>query len=176
MGKIIGIITGAILFVVMLSSCNINSPETSEPNTPEKEQRLLGEYLDKLVTEGYDIDTTDLGIYYVMMEEGDSIIQYPQAGDTVVVGYSGYFINGALFDTSDFYNEDGKYQFILGETPMIEGWDDGIKKVNKGETAQLIIPSEYAYGSAGYGAAIPPYSTVIFVVQVFDIRPPVATS
>jgi len=176
MGRIIGIITGAILFVAMLSSCNLNSPEPGEPNTLEKEQRLLSEYLDNLVTQNYDIDTTDLGVYYVMIEEGDSIIQYPQTGDTLVVGYSGYFINGSLFDTSDFHSEDGKYKFILGETSMIEGWNDGIKKINKGATMQLIIPSDYAYGSqGGGGGVIPPYSTVIFVIQVFDIRPPVVT-
>ncbi|HKI87788.1 MAG TPA: FKBP-type peptidyl-prolyl cis-trans isomerase, partial [Draconibacterium sp.] len=94
---------------------------------------------------------------------------------TLVVGYSGYFINGALFDTSDFYSEDGKYEFVLGETQMIEGWNDGIKKINKGATMQLIIPSEYAYGNQGAGGGvIPPYSTVIFVIQVFDIRPPVS--
>lgn len=175
MGKIIGFITGAILLITMLSSCNFGSDIDTGPNTAEKEQQLLGDYLDKLVSEGHDIDTTDLGIYYIMVEEGDSIIQYPQTGDTLVVGYTGYFIDGSLFDASDFHSEDGKYEFVLGVDPMIEGWNDGIKKINKGATMQIIIPSEYAYGSQGYGNAIPPYSTVIFVVQIFEIRPPVTT-
>lgn len=178
MGIKIGIITtGVILFVAMLSSCNLNSPESSEPNTLEKEQRLLSEYLDNLVADGYDIDTTDLGVYYVKIIDGDSILQYPQSGDTLVVGYSGYFIDGSLFDTSDFHFEDGKYKFVLGIDPMIEGWDDGVQKISKGSTVQLIIPSEFAYGSAGsLDGSIPPYSTVIFVVQLFDINPPGVTS
>ena len=172
MRKIVGIFIGAIVVAVITASCNINPDIKSDNNTPEKEQQLLKEYLNGLVAEGHDIDTTDLGVYYVMVHDSSTAI-YPQTGDTVVVGYSGYLINGNLFDTSDWHSDDGKFEFVLGVDPMLEGWNDGIKHISNGSTVQLIIPSDYAYGSLGAGnGAIPPYSTVIFVVQVFDIRSP----
>ncbi|HKI89026.1 MAG TPA: FKBP-type peptidyl-prolyl cis-trans isomerase [Draconibacterium sp.] len=173
MKKILGILAGAMVVTAMISSCNLGPDIKKEPNTPEKEQQLLDEYLNKLITEGHDIDTTDLGVYYVLIEAGDSIVEYPQTGDTLDVGYSGYLIDGSLFDYSDLYSNDGKYKFVLGDNQLIEGWNDGMKKISKGSTVQLIIPSEFAYGSAGTsGGQIPPYSTVIFVVKMFDIRPP----
>jgi len=53
---------------------------------------------------------------------------------------------------------------------MIKGWDDGMKVINKDAKVQLIIPSEFAYGSEGSGT-IPPYSTLIFVVKMMEINP-----
>lgn len=173
MRKTLGIIAGAMVVAVMVASCNLGSDTKSEPNTPEKEQQLLDEFLNNLIVDGHDVDTTNLGVYYLTIEAGDSIAEYPQVGDTVVVGYSAYFIDGSLFDYSDLHSADGKFEFILGETPMIEGWDDGIKKISKGSTVQLIIPSEYAYGSVGYGTAILPYSTLVFIVHMYDFMSPV---
>ena len=170
MGKLAGIIAGAIIVAAIMSSCNLGSGIDNEPNTPEKEQALLNEYLNKLETEGHDVDTTDLGIYYVMVHDSGTV-EYPQVGDTVAVGYSGYLIDGTLFDTSNWHSEDGKFEFVLGIDPMIEGFNDGIKKINKGSTVELIIPSEFAYGSLGtQDGRIDPYTTVIFVIQLFDIN------
>ncbi len=157
-----------ILFATLISSClNMNIDEEPAP-TAEDEQRELVAYLDKIQQNGNDIDTTDLGIYYVTMEEGEG--EFPVSGDSLIVGYAGYFIDGTLFDSSDKYNVEGTIDFVLENPPMIKGWDDGMKVINKNAKVQLIIPSEFAYGSEGSGT-IPPYSTLVFVVKMMEINP-----
>ena len=101
-----------------------------EEPTWEVEQLNLDNYINKLITEGNDVDTTDLGIYYITLEEGTG--DFPKTGDTLTVGYAGYFSNGYLFDTSAWHNRtDSTFTFVLGDPPMIEGWDDGMKVINK---------------------------------------------
>lgn len=153
--------------VFFMASClDINVPE-NEP-TEAEELQLLSEYLDALSEGGNDIDTTDLGVYYVTIQEGEG--NFPETGDTLEVGYAGYYIDGTLFDASDFYEEGGTFEFILGNPPIFEGWDNGMTVINKNAGVQLIIPSKLAYGSEGSGA-IPPYRTLVFVVEMKEIKP-----
>jgi FKBP-type peptidyl-prolyl cis-trans isomerase len=156
-----------LLVAVLGTSClNINEEEET---TREEEQLNLKNYIDNLITKGNDIDTTDLGVYYVTIEEGTG--DYPKTGDTLTVGYAGYFSDGYLFDSSFWHNStDSTYTFVLGNPPLIKGWDDGMKVINKNGKAQLIIPSDFAYGSAGSGV-IPPFQTLVFVVSMKDIKP-----
>ena len=156
-----------ILLVVIFTSCLERSD--SEEATREEEQLTLKKYIDNIISKGNDVDTTDLGIYYVTMDEGTGA--FPKTGDTLTVGYAGYFPNGYLFDASMWHNqEDSTYTFVLGNPPMIEGWDDGMKVINKNARVQLIIPSDFAYGSSG-GGVIPPYQTLVFVIIMKDIKP-----
>ena len=143
--------------------------EQEEPPTREEEQILLKQYINQLESDGTDVDTTDLGIYYVTLDEGTG--DFPQNGDTLKLGYAGYFMDGIMFDTSMWHDSpDSTFTFVLGEQPMIEGWDDGMKVINKDARVQLIIPSDFAYGAAGAGI-IPPYRTLIFIVIMKDIKP-----
>jgi FKBP-type peptidyl-prolyl cis-trans isomerase len=128
----------------------------------------LTAFLNKLTESGKDIDTTSFGIYYINMEEGEG--EFPKAGDSLEVGYVGYFIDGTLFDASDKMEENGTLEFILGNPPNIPGWDKGMELINRNAKVQLIIPSKYAYGSTGLGA-IPPYKTLVFVVKMINLRP-----
>ena len=154
--------------VVSMSSCLDIVDEDDQQPTEAEEMQLLNTYLDSLVAQGHDVDTTDLGIYYVEMEEGEGELAQP--GDTLVVGYAGYFVDGVLFDSSSYNSEDGKMEFVLENPPFIPGWDSGMKVMNKDAKYQFIVPSEHAYGSQGQGI-IPPYSTLIFVVKMFEIKP-----
>ncbi len=161
-----------LLSAFLVSSCLDIGDEPQEQPSPEKEMQLLQTYLDSLLAQGHDIDTTELGVYYVTIEEGEG--EYAQSGDTLTVGYAGYFVDGFLFDSTDIHSEDGKMEFVLEdpqEPPYIPGWDDGMKVMNEGSKIQMIIPSELAYGSEGQGI-IPPYETLIFVVKMFEIRSP----
>ncbi len=160
--------TIVILFALFVSSCLDMNMDDSDP-TAEDEKRELAVYLDRIQRAGSDIDTTDSGIYYITMEEGEG--DFPQNGDSLEVGFAGYFIDGALFDSSDKYNEEGTIHFVLGDPPMIKGWDEGMKLINKNAKVQLIIPSELAYGSEGSGT-IPSYTTLVFVVKMMDIIHP----
>lgn len=151
----------------MITSClDIDQPE-QVTNTPEQEMALLNEYIDTLVNRGYDVDTTDLGIYYITLEEGEG--DFPEAGDTLDVVYTGFFIGGQVFDASQFHYTDGIYSFVLGEQPMITGWDNGMAVINKNAKVLLIIPSEFAYGAGNM--SIPPYTTLVFEIEMKDIKP-----
>jgi FKBP-type peptidyl-prolyl cis-trans isomerase len=159
-------IIGAVLIGTSYSCLKID--DTSEPSRGE-EQINLKKYLDNIISKGNDLDTTDLGVYYVTMDSGTG--DYPKTGDTLTIGYAGYFINGSLFDASYWHNQtDSTYTFVLGNPPMIQGWDDGMKVINKNARVQLIIPSDFAYGSVGSGF-IQPYQTLIFVIIMKDIKP-----
>jgi FKBP-type peptidyl-prolyl cis-trans isomerase len=157
---------GILIAVLGISCLKINEEE--EP-TREEEQLNLKNYIANLIAKGNDIDTTDLGVYYVTIDEGTG--GYPKVGDTLTVGYAGYFSDGYLFDSSLWHNStDSTYTFVLGNPPLIKGWDDGMKVINKNGKAQLIIPSDFAYGSTGSGV-IPPFQTLVFVVSMKEIKP-----
>lgn len=156
-----------MIFIAFGTSC-LKIDETQTP-TREEEQIKLKSYIDNLIAKGNDVDTTDLGVYYVTTTEGTG--DYPKTGDTLTVGYAGYFTDGYLFDTSIWHNiKDSTYTFVLGTPPLIKGWDDGMKEINKNGKAQLIMSSDFAYGSSGSGV-IPPYQTLVFVVLMKDIKP-----
>jgi len=153
------------LFMVSCFDTGIDQPELE--HTEEVELQLLKKYIDSLDVR-YDVDTTDMGVYYVIIEEGEG--DYPNAGDTLTVGYSGYLINGFMFDSSDIYYSDGKWEFILGDSTLVPGFNDGMKNINKGGLIQLVIPSDLAFGSTG-SANVGPYETLVFVVELFDLKP-----
>jgi len=140
----------------------------NEDYTPEKEREKLLAYLSQLVSSGYNIDTTASGIYYVNLTPG--VGNFPVAGDTLFVQYAGYLVTGELFDASGLNSVDSTMKYVYKEINMIAGWDEMIGKMNKGRKMQFIIPSNLAYGASGAGL-IPPYSTLVFVAKMVDIRP-----
>ncbi|SHE38546.1 FKBP-type peptidyl-prolyl cis-trans isomerase [Mariniphaga anaerophila] len=158
----------ATVVALAVSSCLKDGDE--KVYTAAEEILLREAYLDSLVAKGHDIDTTANQVYYVIREEGEG--DFAKSGDTLIVGYAGYFIDGVLFDSSELHYSDGKMEFVLeGEkSRMILGWEEGLKKMNKGAEFQFVIPSGQAYGSTGWGS-IPPYQTLIFVTKLYDIKP-----
>ena len=156
-----------VLLLAGVVSCIDNDIPNEPPRTKADEMADLKVYLDTLEGRGLDIDTTDLGVYYVVDKEGNGT--FPQSGDTCIVNYSGFFMNGMMFDASHLHNSDSTFQFVLNTTPMIKGWEDGMKVVAEESRTYLIIPSEHAYGSTGYGG-IGPYETLIFDIKMKDIK------
>lgn len=90
-----------------------------------------------------------------------------QTGDTVTVNYTGTLTNGKEFDSTK-----GKqpFSFTLGAGQVIKGWDQGIVGMKVGGKRKLTIPPDLGYGSQGAGAAIPPNSTLIFDVELLDVK------
>ena len=156
-----------ISFIAFLTSCLGFADEPVVPSQ-RAEQAELATYINDLVENGYNIDTTDFGMYYIILEEGEG--DFPQEGDSLEVGYAGYYVDGTLFDASDELEENGTLEFVLGDPPMIKGWDKGMELININAKVQLIIPSQFAYGSTGSGT-IPPYKTLVFVVEMIDLHP-----
>lgn len=158
----------AVAVTLFVSSCLNIDDEEQKIQSKAEEMEVLNTYLDSLAAQGHDIDTTAMGVYYVVIDEGEG--DFAQPGDTLVVGYSGYLMDNYMFDSSEYHYSDGKMEFELGNPPMIQGWDDGMQVMNEGAKVQFIIPSELAYGSEG-NSAIPPNQTLIFVIKLFEINP-----
>ncbi len=160
------LITAFLIFGTFYSCFDMN---TLPDQTREDEQVNLKNYIANLISAGNDVDTTDLGVYYITFDKGTG--PFPKKGDTLTVGYAGYFSNGYKFDASAWNGSpDSTLTFVLGNPPMIKGWENGMTVINKNAKVQLIMSSDLAYGSKGAGV-IPPYQTVVFVVIMKNIKP-----
>jgi FKBP-type peptidyl-prolyl cis-trans isomerase FkpA len=126
------------------------------------EDNLLQKYLKRINNK---IEPTTSGLYYIPIKEGNGPKAEP--GRRVYVHYYGYFIDGKPFDNS--YERGEPIDFVLGVGQVIQGWDEGISMMKIGEKAKLIIPSYLGYGSQQRGD-IPPFSTLIFEVELVDVQ------
>lgn len=112
-----------------------------------------------------DEPPTDLVIEDLIEGDGDSAT----AGTTVSAHYVGVaHSTGEEFDAS--WNRGGPLDFRLGVGQVIKGWDDGIEGMRVGGRRRLVIPPHLAYGDRGAGNAIAPGETLIFVVDLVDVR------
>lgn len=154
-----------ISLTLLFSSCvNTDLPE----RTADTEQQEINEALAKLETAGYNIDTTKLGVYYIMNKVGTGTL--PQKNDTCFLIYTGFFLNGIIFDSSGYYYTDSIWKFNYQQVSLIPGFNDAIALLNKGAEADVIIPSDLAYGMYGYGD-IPAYTPLVFSMKMKDLRP-----
>jgi peptidylprolyl isomerase len=110
--------------------------------------------------------TTPSGLTYLITKAGTG--RQPKTGETVIINYTGTLTNGSKFDSSHDRNEP--FSFKLGVGQVIKGWDEGVSHLRVGDQAILVIPSELGYGSRGAGGVIPPNATLIFVVEVLDVK------
>jgi hypothetical protein len=116
--------------------------------------------------------TTPSGLTYVITHQGDG--RRPQNGETVLVHYTGTLVDGTKFDSS--HDRNDPIAFSLGTGQVIKGWDEGIAMLGLGDTAVLVIPPALGYGAKGAGKVIPPNATLIFVVELVDIKGPMLSS
>ncbi|HET9700020.1 MAG TPA: FKBP-type peptidyl-prolyl cis-trans isomerase [Burkholderiales bacterium] len=113
--------------------------------------------------EGADQKTAS-GLIYRSLKDGTGAS--PTATDTVRVHYRGTLTNGTEFDSS--YGRGQPAEFPLNR--VIKCWTEGVQKMKVGGKARLTCPPEIAYGSRGAGSAVPPNATLIFEVELLDIR------
>ncbi|OXA76615.1 peptidyl-prolyl cis-trans isomerase A (cyclophilin A) [Flavobacterium aquidurense] len=111
-------------------------------------------------------DKTESGLRYKMIQKGDG--KKAEAGKTVAVHYEGSLESGKVFDSS--YPRKKPIEFRLGQGQVIEGWDEGIALLQVGDKARFVIPSDLAYGAAGAGGVIPPNATLIFDVELMEVK------
>ena len=168
--KSIKIFTLFVAISIVFASC-LGDDDEPVVRTPQMEQEEINKAISTLENEGYDVDTTELGIFYMVNETGEG--QTAQFGDTCYLEYSGFFLDGTLFDTSHNYDEEGISEVIFEKNKYITGYEDGIKLLNKGAQIDLIIPSAYGYGSNG-NQVIPPYTPLYFALKMHDLKPKIS--
>ena len=139
----------------------------------EQKQKQLGE---KNKTEGAkflednkkkpDVKTTASGLQYKVIKEGTGT--QPKATDMVTVNYRGTLIDGTEFDSS--YKRGQPATFPVNG--VIKGWTEALQLMKQGSKYQLFIPSGLAYGERAMGSDIGPNSTLIFEVELQEVKPP----
>jgi len=167
MSKTVAIFLG-ILSILFVSSCLDNVNDNPNSRNPEKEMRELNEALASLIADGWDIDTTEMGIYYIVHKEGEGPLV--GEGDSLSLEYKGYLLGGLVFDASSLHYDDEIWDFVFISSELIPGFADGLSLMNKGAIIDMIIPSQYAYGEKGNGP-IEPYTTILFTAKLHDLKP-----
>ncbi len=168
MDKAFKTIVLATLFLMPVFFISCIGNEEIEERTAQIEQSEISQSISRLTNAGYNVDTTDLGVYYIMRKQGTG--PFPQKSDTCYLIYTGFFLDGVIFDSSIFHYPDSIWKFNFKEGNLIPGFNDGIQLLNKGAESEIIVPSSLAYGATGYGT-IPPYTPLIFSLKMKDLKP-----
>lgn len=124
-----------------------------------KQEALLNE-----VAAGFD--KTESGLRYKIIQKGEG--KKATKGSMVSVHYKGQLLDGTVFDSS--YKRRQPIDFNLGIGQVIAGWDEGIQLLQVGDKARFVIPSNLAYGERGAGGVIPPNATLIFDVELMNVK------
>ncbi|MEZ4795972.1 MAG: peptidylprolyl isomerase [Flavobacteriaceae bacterium] len=148
---------------------NFNAVEAFRTFEGSREKRLAEERakreatLDKIAT---GFESTNSGLRYKIIQKGNGL--KAEKGKTVSVHYKGQLADGTVFDSS--YKRNQPIDFPLGMGQVIAGWDEGIGLLKVGDKARFVIPSDLAYGSRGAGGVIPPDATLIFDVELMNVK------
>lgn len=142
----------------------------------EKEAALKSQIRE--ITEGFD--STSTGMYYQVLEEGDG--PKPNESQTVLMNYSGFLLDGTLFDSSveEVAKENGKFNPSRNyepypvqasrNAPVIMGWREALTMMKVGDKYKLVIPPHLGYGARGAGNVIPPNAWLIFEIEMVSIQ------
>ena len=149
------------IFEKEMAEAQVKFKEEVEKRKAE-EPGLIANYLkENKIT----VKPTKSGLYFVEKTKGTG--PKVAAGQKVTVNYTGKFLDGKIFDSSE-----GKkpFEFVVGQQQVIPGWDEALTLMNKGCKAVVLIPSALAYGEQGAGNAIPPCTPLVFDVELLGIQ------
>lgn len=154
------IIIAAVLAAGMylLTSCLKDHEENYEENLKKGQEYLATNALREGVV------TTQSGLQYEVLREGNKDGKRPTAADQVRCYYTGTFIDGKVFDLCNAPSDP----IVFPLSGVIRGWTEGLQYMTEGSKYRFVIPYQLAYGTAGVGP-IPPYSTLIFEVELIEV-------
>jgi FKBP-type peptidyl-prolyl cis-trans isomerase len=109
---------------------------------------------------------TQTGIRYIVMTEGQG--ETPKPGDRVSVLYVGRLLQGKVFDQTE--DREHPFVFRIRRDMVIDGWDQVLQLMKKGEKRLVIIPPELAYGTRGQPPKIPRNSTLVFEIELLEFK------
>jgi len=147
--------------VLVLAACAGvgSSPDAPAPYDPERVA-----FDPELAVDLAVMERTASGLYLQDLKEGDGLMAARRS--LVTLHYVGYLADGTLFDTSSGREA---FQFRLGADEVIRGWNEGIVGMKRGGIRRLVVRPSLGYRSQRFGR-IPPNSTLIFDVQLLDVR------
>ncbi|MBD0823898.1 peptidylprolyl isomerase [Aestuariibaculum marinum] len=137
--------------------------EGSREKRLAEEKAAIEAELDKLAA---GFEKTESGLRYQIIQKGDGA--KATKGKNVSVHYKGQLADGTVFDSS--YKRNQPIDFPVGMGQVISGWDEGIQLLNVGDKARFVIPSHLGYGSRGAGGVIPPNATLVFDVELMNVK------
>jgi FKBP-type peptidyl-prolyl cis-trans isomerase len=111
---------------------------------------------------------TFTGLRYIVLKPGDQSGTTPEKGMEVAVLYKGMLLDGTVFDQSP--DEKSPLKIRLGRGGLIEGWEQALQKMHKGEKWLLIVPPEMAYGARGKPPTIKRNATLVFEMELIDFK------
>lgn len=153
---VIAAITASLFF---FSSCNKDNGDFDVEEWKTSNLEFLNENA-KIES----VVVTNSGLQYQVISEGKENGKSPTANDFVRCNYKGMFINGQIFDST--YLDGNPALFKLSN--VIKGWVEGLQYMKEGDRFRFVIPYDLGYGASGY-ATIPPYSTLIFDVELLEV-------
>ena len=134
------------------------------PVAPARE-KLPPEDLEIVEQKWPDAKKTFTGLRYIIMEPGDTQGDSPLPGDMVAVAYKGMLLNGKIFDQS---SPEHPLKTRIARDGLIDGWEEALQRMHRGEKWLLIVPPELAYGARGNPPAIKRNATLVFEMQLID--------
>ena len=137
-----------------------------EQQKAEEQKKIRSQFEAGILLQYPDAKKTETGLMYLQLKNGAG--DSPKPGSTVIVHYEGRLDNGKVFDSS--YKRGEPASFPIGIGRVIKGWDQALLTMKKGEKRTLIIPFWLGYGERGYPGVIPPRATLIFDVELLDIK------
>ncbi len=141
--------------VVVTAALAIGCSRPPEPDTGSGKATTMAE----------NMETTPSGLQYVDVKLGTGAS--PKQGQTAVVHYTGWLVDGKKFDSSK--DRGQPFTFAVGRGQVIKGWDEGVAGMKVGGKRKLTIPPALGYGARGAGGVIPPNATLLFEVELLAV-------
>jgi FKBP-type peptidyl-prolyl cis-trans isomerase len=153
------------ILLVLLGMAGLLTTSCKDKDYVEIDEKLIKNYIkDNQIT---NAQRQGSGLYYVPVVTVPSGVR-AMGGKTMSVLYTGTLLDGTVFDSSA-KNGNKPFDFVLGAGRVIQGWDEGIALMRKGEKSVLLIPSALGYGARGSGS-IPANSVLRFEVELVDVK------
>ena len=129
----------------------------------DEENSLINRFL---INMNYPLKKTDSGLHILTINKGAG--KKPSVGSTVKIDYTAAFIDGSVFDSTLERSEP--FSFVTGKKEVIVGLEEAVKNMQVGDHCLVIIPFRLAYGDQKYGNVIPPFSTLVFEIELLDAK------
>ncbi len=152
-----------VLTALILTGCGKKEQTSGDVQVPQQPARSVTGMPD---IDRFDLVVTESGLQYFDLAQGTG--STPDKGQTAVVHYTGWLTDGNKFDSS--IDRGQPFSFPVGERRVIRGWDEGVSQMKVGGKRILVIPPELGYGDRGAGSVIPPGATLVFEVELLEIR------